>query len=131
MPQSLAHVYLHIIFSTKERKAYLQNPAISADLHNYLGATCRNLDCPSLGVGGAADHVHILCRLSRTLSVAQLVRELKRESSKMGENQGWRLGQLPLVRGLWRVLGRREPSSGGSRLHCDARETPQAALVPG
>ena len=33
-------------------------------------------------VGGVEDHVHILCRLSRTSSIAELVRELKRESSK-------------------------------------------------
>jgi len=82
MPQSLAQFYLHLIFSTKERKPYLQDPVLRADMHNYLGATCRGLECPSLGVGGISDHVHILCRLSRTLSVANLVRELKRESSK-------------------------------------------------
>jgi REP element-mobilizing transposase RayT len=82
MPQSLAQVYLHLIFSTKEREPYLQNPVLRADLHQYLGATCRNLDCPSLGTGGVSDHVHILCRLSRTLSIAELIRELKRESSK-------------------------------------------------
>lgn len=29
-----------------------------------------------------ADHVHILCRLSRKMSIADLVAELKRESSK-------------------------------------------------
>jgi putative transposase len=82
MSQSLAQVYLHVIYSTKERVPYLKNPVLSAAMHEYLGATCRNLDCPSLGAGGVADHVHVLCRLSRTLSIAELVRELKRESSK-------------------------------------------------
>jgi putative transposase len=33
-------------------------------------------------VGGVQDHVHLLCRLTRTLSVATLARELKRESAK-------------------------------------------------
>jgi REP-associated tyrosine transposase len=82
MPQSLAQIYLHIVFSTKERRRYLQNHAIRTELHSYLGGTCRNLGCPSLCVGGVEDHVHILCRLSRTISVSGLVRELKRESSK-------------------------------------------------
>jgi len=82
MPQSLAQIYLHIVFSTKERRRYLQNDLIRAELHNYLGGTCRNLGCPSLCVGGVEDHIHILCRLSRTTTVADLVRELKRESSK-------------------------------------------------
>jgi REP element-mobilizing transposase RayT len=80
--QSLAQIYLHLVFSTKHRRPYLQNQALRVEMHAYLGGVCRNLDSPSLIVGGVADHVHILCRLGRTVSVAELVRELKRESSK-------------------------------------------------
>jgi putative transposase len=82
MPQSLAQIYLHVVYSTKGRRRYLQDPDLRAELHNYLGGTCCNLDCPSLTVGGVEDHVHVLCRLSRTCTVSDLVRELKRESSK-------------------------------------------------
>ena len=82
MPQSLAQVYLHIVFSTKDRAALLQNKPLRDELHRYLGGACRNLDSPSLGVGGVEDHVHVLCRFSRTITIADFVRELKRESSK-------------------------------------------------
>jgi len=82
MPQSLAQIYLHVVHSTKERRRYLQDPALRDELHNYLGGICRNLGCPSLVVGGVEDHVHILCRFSRTITVASLLAELKRESSK-------------------------------------------------
>jgi REP element-mobilizing transposase RayT len=82
VPQSLAQIYLHIVFSTKDRRPWLQDPGIRDELHNYLGGTCNNLDCPVLRVGGALDHVHILCRLGRSISIADLVKELKRESSK-------------------------------------------------
>ena len=82
MPQSLAQVYLHIVFSTKNRTAFLQDKLLRDELHRYLGGTCGNLDSPSLGVGGVEDHVHLLCRFSRTITIADFVRELKRESSK-------------------------------------------------
>jgi REP element-mobilizing transposase RayT len=82
MAQSFAPVYLHIIFSTKQRRKYLQDKSLRNELHRYLGGTCRDLDSPSLAVGGVEDHVHILCRLSRAYSISKLVRELKRESSK-------------------------------------------------
>jgi REP element-mobilizing transposase RayT len=82
MPQSLAQIYLHIVFSTKERQPFLVEPAIRDEMHNYLGGICNNVGCPILRVGGVADHVHLLCRFGRTLSVADLVQELKRESSK-------------------------------------------------
>ena len=54
---------------------------------HYLAGTCRNLDSPSIIVGGVADNVHVLCRLAKTLSVSELVRELKRESSKWLKEQ--------------------------------------------
>jgi REP element-mobilizing transposase RayT len=37
--------------------------------------------------GGTDDHIHILCKLSRTLAVADLLQELKRSSSKWIKEQ--------------------------------------------
>ena len=82
MPQSFAQIYLHLVFSTKDRRPFLQDSDVQSELHAYLGGICRDVDCPSFIVGGVADHVHILCHLGRTITVADLVRELKRESSK-------------------------------------------------
>jgi putative transposase len=82
VPQSLAQIYLHIVFSTKHREPLLLDRALREETHNYLGGTCRNLDSLPIIVGGVADHVHILCHLGKTWAVSDLVRELKRESSK-------------------------------------------------
>ncbi len=82
MPQSLAQVYLHLVFSTKHREAFLTDETLRVEMHKYLAGGCINLECPSLEIGGVDDHVHILCRLSRKISIADLVAELKRESSK-------------------------------------------------
>ena len=61
---------------------------IRKEMHAYLGGTCNNLDCRVLTVGGVADHVHILCNLSRRLSIADVVGETKRESSKWVKTKG-------------------------------------------
>ena len=82
MPQSLAQIYVHIVFSTKHRTPFLLERALRAEVHKYLGGTCRDLDSPSVIVGGVEDHVHVLCHLGKTWAVSDLVRELKRESSK-------------------------------------------------
>ena len=82
VPQSLVQLYTHLVFSTKLREPYLRDDELRGRLHAYLAGACRNLDSPSLIVGGVEDHVHILCRMSKTKSVAELIRELKRESSK-------------------------------------------------
>jgi REP element-mobilizing transposase RayT len=82
MPQSLAQIYLHIVFSTKDRRSFLHDQSIRSEAHQYLGGTSNNLGCPIVRRGGVDDHVHLLCGLGRTISVADLVMELKRESSK-------------------------------------------------
>ncbi len=94
MPQSLAQIYVHIVFSTKNRAAFLQDPVIRDEMHNYLGGTCSELDCPVLRVGGVADHVHILCRLGRSISIADLVEELKRASSQWAKTKGPTLAEF-------------------------------------
>ncbi|MEM1182332.1 MAG: IS200/IS605 family transposase [Acidobacteriota bacterium] len=81
MPQSLAQVYLHIIFSTKHRKPWLQDRSIRQRTYGLIGDIGSRLRSPPQQVGGVADHVHILCSLSRTITIAELVKEIKRESS--------------------------------------------------
>jgi REP element-mobilizing transposase RayT len=82
MPQSLTQIYLHIIFSTKDRQPFFKDKTIRERVHAYLTGICRNLECSSLFVGGVEDHVHLLTRHSKNISVANFLRELKRESSK-------------------------------------------------
>ncbi len=81
MPQSLAAVYLHIIFSTKNRETWLHDNSERDALHEYLGGIAKNLECAPVRAGGVADHVHLLVRLGRTITMADLVKELKRGST--------------------------------------------------
>jgi REP element-mobilizing transposase RayT len=82
MAQSFSQIYLHVVFSTKNRAPFLRDRVLHKRTQAYLAGTCRNLHSPSLIVGGVEDHVHLLLRLAKDLSVSVLVRELKRESSK-------------------------------------------------
>ena len=81
MPQSLANVLVHIIFSTKGRQPILAK-ALRPELEAYLAGILGNLDCPAVRVGAMPDHVHFLCRLSRNLAIAKVVEEVKKGSSK-------------------------------------------------
>jgi len=87
MPQSLVQIYVHLVFSTKHCQPFLRDPAVRERTHAYLVGICKNQESPSLRIGGVEDHVHILCRLSKTLDVSALVRELKRDSSKWIKTQ--------------------------------------------
>jgi REP-associated tyrosine transposase len=87
MGQSLAQIYVHIIFSTKGREPFLVDADLRDRTHAYLAGICRNLDSPALIVGGTEDHVHVLCRLGKQTAVSDLVRELKRDSSSWIKTQ--------------------------------------------
>lgn len=50
-------------------------------MHAYLSRACERFGSPSLIVGGVEDHVYILCFMSRTRAIADVVRDLKTESS--------------------------------------------------
>ena len=87
MPQSLVQLYVHLVFSTKDRRPYLRNADLRRRAHAYLTGICNNQQSPAITVGGVEDHVHVLCRLSKTLDVSSLIRELKRDSSKWIKEQ--------------------------------------------
>ena len=95
MPQSLANVLVHIVFSTKERRALLQNHELRVEMHRYLAGVSKTLECPAIIVDGATDHVHLLASQSRTISLAEWVKELKRASSLWAKKKSphWNLFQ--------------------------------------
>jgi REP element-mobilizing transposase RayT len=86
VPQSLARILVHLIFSTKNRQPTIA-AAVQPPLHAYLATVLQNHDCPSLQVGGTADHIHALFALSRTRSLAEVVEALKTSSSKWVKQQ--------------------------------------------
>jgi REP element-mobilizing transposase RayT len=81
MPQSLAKILVHTVFSTKDRRPLLRDKPLREELHRYLGGILTNLDCQPIIIGGVEDHVHILSTLSRTCEAADMVKEVKRGSS--------------------------------------------------
>jgi putative transposase len=81
MPQSLAKILVHTVFSTKDRHPFLHDKELRAELHRYLGGVLSNHDCQPFIIGGVENHVHLLSTLSRTCEAAEMVKEVKRGSS--------------------------------------------------
>jgi len=98
MPQSLGLVIVHLIFSTHGRKPWLDRESLQG-LHAFLAGTVRKAGCECFRVGGAADHVHLAVRLGRTVTIAQLVEDVKTPSSKWVKEQDAALGDFAWQRG--------------------------------
>jgi len=95
MPQSLSQIWLHIVFSTKDRQPFLVD-RLGNPMHGYLANVVRGLKCDCYRVGGVADHVHLAVGLSRTITVADVVEAVKTSSSKKAKpycaNFSWQRG---------------------------------------
>ena len=81
MPQSLAKILVHLIFSTKNRERILDN-TVRSELHKYLATILKEFDSPAILINSVEDHVHILFSHSKNHALIKIVEELKKNSSK-------------------------------------------------
>jgi putative transposase len=81
MGQSLVKNYMHIVFSTKNRQSLIL-PLFETSLHSYIAGICNNLECYPIKIGGYTDHVHVLCLLSKKITLAKFAGELKAHLSR-------------------------------------------------
>ena len=72
MANSYISLYVHIVFSTKERQAMI-TPDLQNRLWAYIGGIARENQMKALSIGGMQDHVHVLVSLPSTLPVAKAV----------------------------------------------------------
>jgi putative transposase len=80
MPSTYLSLHYHLLFSTKDRFPFIEREW-RGRLHDYLGGTIRGLGGFPEGVGGVADHVHLLVGLTAKHCIADVLRELKKASS--------------------------------------------------
>jgi REP element-mobilizing transposase RayT len=81
MPQSLASLHVHLVFSTKNRQPWLTGP-LARQTYDYIGGTLRGNKCALIDAGGMPDHVHLLVSLGREWSTSAVVRLVKSNSSR-------------------------------------------------
>jgi REP element-mobilizing transposase RayT len=87
MPQSLAKVYIHIVFTTKTGFPFIHE-VVRPELQSYIIGTLSNLGIFTYEIYANPDHIHILCTLPRTLTMANLVSKIKTSSSKWIKTKG-------------------------------------------
>ncbi|MCY2934428.1 MAG: transposase [Planctomycetota bacterium] len=62
--------------------------AVRPKLHAYMATVLQNLGCAPVLINSVEDHAHLLFDLGRTVSVSQVVEDVKKSSSKWIKNQG-------------------------------------------
>jgi putative transposase len=77
MSQSLSNVLLHLIFSTKNRHPFIDE-AVEPEMHAYMVSIAAASGSYVHKIGGFNDHVHVFLTLPRTVTISDLLEELKK-----------------------------------------------------
>ncbi|MDP3441411.1 MAG: IS200/IS605 family transposase [Ignavibacteria bacterium] len=87
MSQSLTQMYVHIIFHVKYNSCLIK-PEDDNDLYAYIGSLIKISKSIPININGIEDHIHILCIMSKNISMADLVEEIKGNSSRWIKTRG-------------------------------------------
>ena len=81
MAQSLSQLFIHIVFRNKNKGVKIED-VTSKELYAYMGAIIKDNGSIPIIINGTDDHIHILCIMSKNISLSKLVEEIKRHSSR-------------------------------------------------
>ena len=81
MANTYSQIYTHIVFAVKGRQNLI-NPNIREELHKYITGIITNRDQKLLSIFCMPDHTHLLIGLKPSISISDLVRDIKAGSSK-------------------------------------------------
>ena len=87
MAQTLVSLMVHVIFSTRNREAFI-TPEIEPELFAYVGGILKNHESRLLDAGATADHIHLLVSQSKNVSLSSLMKDVKKDSSSWIKTKG-------------------------------------------
>jgi REP element-mobilizing transposase RayT len=123
MAQSFSSILLHIVFSTKNREPLIM-PGIEPELFSYMNKLYKVSGSPCLTINGTPDHVHALCSLGRTTTVAELVEVVKKRSSKWIKTEGARIPEFSVADRIRCLLNRPVKCPAVNKVYCETEGAP-------
>jgi putative transposase len=80
MANTYSQIYLHFVFSTKNREPFIR-PDIEQRVWAYIGGVAKHHGIVPIQIGGIDNHVHALVGSPTTLSASQVAKHIKGDSS--------------------------------------------------
>ncbi len=84
---TFTRIFFHIVFSTKGRMRTLHNQ-YREKLLGYICGVLRNKKSHVYRINMVEDHIHILCSIHRSESIADIVKLIKNSTSTMIKREG-------------------------------------------
>ncbi len=87
MPQSLSKMYVHCIFHVKNNIGLIRQED-EKELYAYIGGVIKLSKSIPLNINGTEDHIHVLCIMSKNISLSDLLEDIKKNSSRCIKTKG-------------------------------------------
>lgn len=81
MSQSLSKLYIHAIFHVKNNECLIR-PEDDKEIYAYMGGTVKISKSIPIVINGTENHIHIMCIMSKNISLANLLEDIKGNSSR-------------------------------------------------
>ena len=81
MSQSLSKLYIHAIFHVKHNQSLIK-PEHDNQLYAYMGGVIKLSNSIPIAINGTENHIHILCIMSKNISLADFMEQIKSNSSR-------------------------------------------------
>jgi putative transposase len=93
MANTFTQIYIQIVFAVKGRQNLIASSR-REELHKYITGIVQNRDQKMLSIFAMPDHIHILVGLKASVSISDLVRDIKTGSSKYINDNKWVMGKF-------------------------------------
>ena len=93
MASTYSQIYIQYVFAVKGRQNLLHK-AWREEVFKYISGIIKAKDQKPIIVNGVADHVHVFVGLKPSMCISDLVRDIKNNSSKFINEQGWINGKF-------------------------------------
>jgi len=87
MSQSLSKLYVHLIFHVKNNIGLIRSED-EKELYAYIGGVVKLSKSIPVNINGTEDHIHVLCIMSKNISLADLLEDIKKNSSRWIKTKG-------------------------------------------
>lgn len=87
MPGTFSQIYIQYVFAVKGRENLLLNPW-REEVFKYISGIIKGKNHKPIIVNGVTDHVHVFVGLKPSMSISDLIRDVKNNSSNfINENK--------------------------------------------
>lgn len=93
MPGTFSQIYIQVVFAVKGRENLISNH-FSIDVHKYIAGIIKSKQQKSIIVNGMPDHIHAFIGLKPAMPIADLVRDIKSNSSNFINDHKWVKGKF-------------------------------------